>query len=76
MKRNHILTMLGATALAVITISSCSDVLDETPRSSYTLDYFKSEDGVKGGLTQMYSQNVVPMNIPGVWVMVVVMTTS
>ncbi|MBP5667822.1 MAG: RagB/SusD family nutrient uptake outer membrane protein [Salinivirgaceae bacterium] len=55
MKRNHIITMIGAAALAVITIGSCSDVLDETPRSSFTLDYFKSEDGIKGGLTQMYS---------------------
>ena len=47
--------MLGAAAAVSLTLLSCSDVLDETPRSSFTLDYFTTEEGIKGGLTQMYA---------------------
>ena len=35
--------------------SSCSDVLDETPRGKFTPEYFKTEDGVKGGITALYA---------------------
>ena len=35
--------------------SSCNDVLDETPRGKFTPEYFKTEDGVKGGITAMYA---------------------
>ncbi len=34
---------------------SCSDILDETPRSIYTPEYFKTEAGVNGGLTALYA---------------------
>ena len=36
--------------------SACSEdfVLEENPRSSFTPDYFKSEKGVKGGITYLY----------------------
>ncbi len=54
MKRTHIKTLIG---IAVITLFlvACSDILDETPRSIYTPDYFKTENGVMGGLTSMYA---------------------
>lgn len=34
---------------------SCSDVLEEQPRSIYEPGYFKTEKGVLGGLTSMYA---------------------
>ncbi|MBR2194773.1 MAG: RagB/SusD family nutrient uptake outer membrane protein [Salinivirgaceae bacterium] len=55
MKQNHKISLLGAAALATLAICSCSDVLDETPRSTFTLDYFTTDEGIKGGLTQMYA---------------------
>ena len=54
MKKNKI-TLISAAALALVGISSCSNVLDETPRASFTLDYFTTQEGVQGGLTQMYA---------------------
>lgn len=55
MKKNNKITLLGASALALLAFGSCSDVLDETPRSTFTLDYFTTDEGIKGGLTQMYA---------------------
>lgn len=54
MKQNRI-SLISAAALAMFAFSSCSDVLDETPRSTFTLDYFTTEEGIQGGLTQMYA---------------------
>ncbi len=55
MKKRNI-KLLGAAAVAAsLAMFSCSDVLDETPRASFTLDYFTTEEGIKGGLTQMYA---------------------
>ena len=34
---------------------SCSDLLEETPRSSFTPGFFTTEAGVNGGLTALYS---------------------
>lgn len=54
MKRIHINTFIG-TSLMILFLISCSDILDEKPRSIYTPDYFKTERGVLGGLTSMYA---------------------
>ncbi|MBQ1697219.1 MAG: RagB/SusD family nutrient uptake outer membrane protein [Bacteroidales bacterium] len=54
-KRNIKLLGLGAAVAASLAMFGCSDVLDETPRSTFTLDYFTTEEGIKGGLTQMYA---------------------
>ena len=35
--------------------NSCSDVLEEQPRSSFTPDFFQTEAGINGGLTAVYS---------------------
>jgi len=41
--------------MLLMTASACNDILNETPRSDYTPDYFKTEQGVRGGLTAMYA---------------------
>jgi hypothetical protein len=33
----------------------CSNILEETPRSTYTPEYFKTEAGVMGGITALYA---------------------
>lgn len=36
-------------------LSGCGDILDETPRTNYTPEYFKTEKGVEGGITSLYA---------------------
>ncbi len=49
-------TKLAAALLALgLTLTGCSDVLNETNREGYTPDYFKTEDGVKAGITSLYA---------------------
>ncbi len=55
MKQNHKITLFSAVAIASLTICSCSDVLDETPRATFTVDYFTTSEGMVGGVTQMYT---------------------
>ena len=45
--------ILGIICL-MLTIS-CSDLLEEQPRSSLTPDFFRTEQGITGGLTAVYS---------------------
>ncbi len=47
--------IFGLAMLSTIALSSCQDVLDEQPRSSYDPSFFKTEEGVKGGLTALYA---------------------
>ena len=47
--------VLGTAALGLLLATSCSDILDEQPRSSYDPTFFKTEKGVEGGITSMYS---------------------
>lgn len=47
--------VLGTAALALFLTASCSDILDEQPRSSYDPTFFKTERGVEGGVTSMYA---------------------
>lgn len=54
MRRIHIKTFIG-TAILTLFMAGCSDILDEKPRSSYTPEFFKSETGVRGGLTALYA---------------------
>ena len=50
-------TSLSAAAIAMLTLlfTSCSKILQETPRSIYTPDFFKTEAGVTGGITSLYA---------------------
>lgn len=47
--------VLGTATLALFLTASCSDILDEQPRSSYDPTFFKTEKGVEGGVTSMYA---------------------
>lgn len=38
-----------------LAVASCTDVLEEQPRDSYTPEFFSTEQGVLGGLTSMYA---------------------
>jgi len=40
--------------LLTLFMAGCSDILEETPRSIYTPEYFKTDKGVMGGLNYMY----------------------
>lgn len=42
-------------ALVATIVAGCSDILDETPRSIFTPNYFKTEAGVIGGITSCYA---------------------
>lgn len=54
MKQYKIKTFIGALVLTIFMVS-CSDILEEQPRSIYTPDFFKTETGVYGGLTSLYA---------------------
>ncbi|SKC64491.1 Starch-binding associating with outer membrane [Ohtaekwangia koreensis] len=42
-------------ALMMALLVGCTDILNEKPRAIYTPEYFKTENGVYGGLTGMYA---------------------
>lgn len=50
----NITKFLALAALLVGSVS-CSDILEEQPRSSYTPEFFQTETGIQGGLTSMYA---------------------
>ncbi|WP_234571992.1 RagB/SusD family nutrient uptake outer membrane protein [Rhodohalobacter sp. 614A] len=54
MKRLKIKSFLGTAVLAFL-IASCTDILNEEPRSVYEPGFFETEEGVRGGLTSMYA---------------------
>lgn len=52
-KLNKILTI---TAFAVLLLPmGCNDILDETARNKFEPGFYKTEEGVRGGLTALYS---------------------
>lgn len=54
MKLRNIKTFLG-TALMTMFLVSCSDILDEQPRSLYEPSFFQTERGISGGITSQYA---------------------
>lgn len=54
MKRRHIKSFFG-TFLMTLFLLSCTQILEEEPRSIYEPSFFKTEKGVYGGLTSMYA---------------------
>ncbi len=48
-------SFMGLMAAGALVTTSCSDVLDEQPRTGYDPTYFTTEEGVKGGLTSLYA---------------------
>lgn len=56
MKKIQFKTFIVLTTLMMMLFSlSCSDILEEQPRSIFTPEYFKTEKGVLGGLTALYA---------------------
>lgn len=53
MKRININKYIGA-ALLMLFFMGCSDILEEQPRAIFTPDYFKTTNGIKGGITALY----------------------
>jgi hypothetical protein len=54
MRHIHIKTILGATLLMLF-LGACNKILDEEPRSIFAPSFFKTEQGVNGGLTSLYA---------------------
>jgi len=52
--KNILLIIFVATAL--VFMPSCSDILDEQPRSEMTPDFFSTQSGIESGLSSVYSQ--------------------
>ncbi|MDR0431564.1 MAG: RagB/SusD family nutrient uptake outer membrane protein [Tannerellaceae bacterium] len=46
---------IAGAVLSSLFLMGCSGILDEQPRSSYDPTFFKTEEGVMGGLTSMYA---------------------
>ena len=55
MKKLNILGLCGLALVSSLALSSCDDVLDQHKRDSYDPTFFKTEDGVMGGLTALYA---------------------
>lgn len=47
--------ILGAIFLS-LTFTGCNEILDEQPRSVYTVDYFSTPDGINQSFTSLYRQ--------------------
>jgi starch-binding outer membrane protein, SusD/RagB family len=54
MKHINIKTLIGSTMLTLFLVA-CSDILEEQPRSILEPGFFKTEQGVNGGLTSLYA---------------------
>ena len=52
-KKNKI--SLAATVSLMLIFTSCSKILQETPRSIYTPSFFSTSAGVSGGITSLYA---------------------
>lgn len=55
MKLTKYIIIASLASMGAATFSSCSDVLDEQPRSIYDPSFFKTEQGIDGGLTSLYA---------------------
>ena len=58
MKTNNIKYFLAAGLIScgiATTMVSCSDILDEQPRSTFDPSFFNTEKGIEGGLTSLYA---------------------
>ena len=47
--------MAGLFMVLSLCMASCSDILEEQPRDSYTPDFFTTAKGVEGGITSLYA---------------------
>ncbi|REL38622.1 RagB/SusD family nutrient uptake outer membrane protein [Rhodohalobacter sp. SW132] len=54
MKKFKSIYILGVTMILLLVVS-CSDILNEQPRSIYEPGFFQTEEGVRGGVTALYA---------------------
>ena len=54
MKKLNIFGLCGLALVSSLALSSCEDTLDQHT-VNYDPTFFKSEEGVKGGLTALYA---------------------
>ncbi len=54
MKRFNIKILLGTVMMALL-MMACSGLLKEKPRTIFTPDFFKTQNGVLGGITSLYA---------------------
>lgn len=54
MKRINI-KILSGTIMMMMLMMGCSSLLKETPRATFTPDFFKTQAGVTGGVTSLYA---------------------
>ena len=54
MKYINIKTIIGTTILTLFLVA-CTDILEEQPRSIFEPGFFKTQQGVNGGLTSLYA---------------------
>lgn len=47
--------LLRGMILSMLFLAGCTNLLDEQPRSIYTPEYFKTEKGIYGGVTGLYT---------------------
>src|SRR5574339_1166053 len=55
MKHINIKTIGLLSVMLLLLSSGCNKILEETPRSIYTPEFFKTEKGVLGGITSQYA---------------------
>jgi hypothetical protein len=46
--------VIAAVIFLSLTFTGCNEILDEEPRTSYTVDYFNTEQGINQGVTSLY----------------------
>lgn len=46
--------MIAGAIFLSLTFTGCNEILDEEPRTSYTVDYFNTEQGINQGVTSLY----------------------
>ncbi|MDR2119283.1 MAG: RagB/SusD family nutrient uptake outer membrane protein [Tannerella sp.] len=55
MKTINLKTLFGTVAVALLAVACSHDILEEKPRSIYEPGFFKTEQGIQGGLTSLYA---------------------
>lgn len=51
----NIKQLIGVASMALLIGTSCSDILEEQPRSIYEPSFLNTERGIEGGITSMYA---------------------
>jgi len=55
MRKLYIKALAGTALISLFLVMACSDIMKEQPRTIYEPGYFKTEKGIKGGITALYA---------------------